>query len=613
MLASGGECWLATPCGAPVDASLTSLGWGDHAVYSLSLHVSSWEVGAVLTVVVDSPALKTIGHTVGCHATESGPTYLSVELEGAGSTCQTVIHTSRTILSHEMSVLCSSRQLVACSPPAGPPSLPPPSLPPPSPPSVLPPPPVPPVPSPSPAMPPPPLRPPRPLTPELTTVTDDCYLGVHARFVVSPTGVAGQLWKLQLDFDTWQVGVHVFAIFTGWDDGTWDQQHIAIKRFPARIIRIQPVEAMRSPGLGSLAEAYRRPAGKIELILQATPVRSVTLHMYGGARQLSAIYCSRPESSPAPPPPLLPQLRSWSPSPPMLQQDALHVNDHDAAIAGAEDLTSKYVDEQQNTHKGLERIASAIVAVTLFALAMLAGGARMIARAIMMLRSRFRASRPAKKVSVRQFQPDERAIAAQPSEGASSVASRVKLVFEGSLGEEVATFVDLDVLDSMDELQTLVLQVYESATADADEAYGYTLHCITRSGQPVLLTAESSLDTVRLEAQSLRLTVRKKRSSRRAAGGYAMLSCGLPTAAEGAPEPKAAALRLANASHYEADSFSALLPGLKQEARAPTAASQTPGHQLATVSAVEEDDASDDGGVEWSIDDDTHTRERVAL
>ena len=59
--------------------------------------------------------------------------------------------------------------------------------------------------------------------------------------------------------------------------------------------------------------------------------------------------------------------------------------------------------------------------------------------------------------------------------------------------------------------------------------------------------------------------------------------------------------------------LNALLPGLKQEARAPTATSQTPGHQLATVSAVEEDDASDDGGVEWSIDDDRHTRERVAL
>ena len=552
------ECWSAQGCKSPVDVSLTSLGWGDNIIYTLELLVGDWTGSATLTVFFgSSPALVSIGRAVNCHVTESGASFLTVQLDGAGETCSIIIHTANTITHDEVAVMCSSRRRTACPPPLPPPSAPPP----PSAHPALPPPPCPswPHPTPPPAVPPAPMHPPRPLMPELTTVTDDCYLGVHARYVVEPSGVAGQLWKLQLDFDSWQVGVHVFAIFTKWDD---EQHHISLSRFPARIVRIQPPEAMRSPAAGAPADAYRRPPGKVELILQATPVRSVILHMYGGARGLGAIYCSKPERIPSPPPPRLPE-RRWPPVAPTAQvsQSSTHVNDHDAAIAGATVLSS--ASDSGPKSSGLVRLASAVVAVSLFAMAMLAGGARFLMRAVSSLRFRLRTLRWAKRIvrgeRVARSPCSRHSDASRPAR----VASRLKLIFDDQSGEEVATFVDLEDVGSIEELQALALQVYESAACvtdatDDEDAGGFELHYRDRAGRLHRVSDDTLLKEVQVNAELLRLKRLKGPQSRRTTGGYAIVACHAAPPSD-VYEPNAAALRRANVSHYDADSFSTLL------------------------------------------------------
>ena len=53
--------------------------------------------------------------------------------------------------------------------------------------------------------------------------------------------------------------------------GSFDEHHIDISRFPVRLVEVVPHEAMRSPTVGSGPGLFKRPAGKIELVLQATP------------------------------------------------------------------------------------------------------------------------------------------------------------------------------------------------------------------------------------------------------------------------------------------------------------------------------------------------------
>lgn len=334
-----------------------------------------------------------------------------------------------------------------------------------------------------------------PNLPEIKTATEDCYLGVHSRWVKHPTGIAGQLWKLQLDFDDWVVGTHVYAVFTKWDD----TKHIDLARFPVRIVDYTPKEAMRSP-TGDTASAYRRPPGKVELILQETPVRSVILSLYGGARALGALYCARPQDPPPPPPKPMPQGPSPAP-PPSPPATSKHVSDAEAVISGSNMLWEPQDKDQKM--KGLERVASLVVAVTLFLLAMIAGGAAALVKACKRLRVHLAGRKVAKRL--RAAGSERRGL-----------GRRVKLVFDDDDAVEVALYLDLTEVEDITDLQDLVVHTYESAGVQTHHSDVLALHYADPDdpGQLVPLTAKSSFDDV-VAGGLLRLTRDSK--SRRAA------------------------------------------------------------------------------------------------
>lgn len=355
-----------------------------------------------------------------------------------------------------------------------------------------------------------PALPPTPRLPEIATVQDDCYLGVHARFVKQPTGVAGVLWKLQLDFDRWQVGVHVFAVFGRWDE----PDKIDISRFPVRVVDIQPPEAMKSPTMGG-AEAYRRPPGKVEFVLQETPVTSVIISLYGGGRELGALYCARPEDPPPPPPKPVPQAPPPSTPPwwPVIHQ---HINDKDAVIAGATILHEE--EDVKDKKKGLERVATWIVAAGVFALAMVAGGFRFLLR----FWKRMKLQMQGRKV---QRKLNHIRVRNEAEEAAESLGLRVKLLFEDDFGAGLAVYMDVSSVESVAELQDLALQTYEGAGMETSRSDVITLHYKAANGRMKPLTERCSMHDV-AAGGVVRLT-RTTKARQKRTNAYAKLTANM--------------------------------------------------------------------------------------
>ena len=476
-------CYMGEECSPLAFAALTSQSWGNKVIYALRLEIGAWTKDAVLTLLVAGrPAIKSVGHASGCRVLKSGASSLSVALEtdDGTSTCSMVLQAERQMMESELAVLCStSEDIVVCPPPFPPPPPPWPSPPPPPPPGL------------PPSAPPSPQPPPSPLAPELTTVVhDDCLLGVHARFTIEPTGVAGMLWKLQLDFDYWKVGMHVFIVFSRWDD----KDHIELTRFPVRLVDVDPVDAATSPTAMSGAALFKRPSGKVELVLQDTPVRRMVLSMYGGARSVSALYCARPEDPPPPPP--LPSPRE----PPPLQPPAApiirhHVEDNDAVISGASDFAVATKATQKATARERTLVVLMIVAVisvlgTIFAFV-----------------SRWWRNRRGQlsKRSLRRracTQSELTAIVPRASRGSEG---RVKLAFEDEDGVEVAVDLDLQGVEDTVELHDLVVQTYESAGLHTSYSDVLALYFKGTAGKLMPVTDDTLLSTI-LAAGTLRLT-----------------------------------------------------------------------------------------------------------
>ena len=584
---SSAGCYMGEECNPPALATMVSQGWGKTIVYALRLEVSQWTEGAVMTLLfAGQPALKSVGHAAGCSILHSGEYSIGVKLaaDSNNDACSMVLQASRELSDEELSVLCSaSEDVVVCPPPEPPP--PPPS---PQPPAI-------PPPAPPPRYPPSPSPPPMPLAPELALVGDDCYLGVHARWVLEPTGVAGMPWRLQLEFDRWGVGVHVFLVFSRWDD----PGHIDISRFPVRLVEVVPHEAMRSPTVGSGPGLFKRPAGKIELVLQETPVNSVVLSLYGGARGIAALYCARPEDPPPPPPKPAPRLPPPAP-PPALPKTSHHVDERDAIIAGAADFEGAH-EVKKKTH---ERVTSLIVLGSVVALGLLVGGAVCIVRSWRRLRARL----TQRKVRRRVRAQNDSGLAIVPR-GERELEHRVKLLFEDEDGVEVAAHLDLRDVDSIAELHEQVVQTYESAGVRTDFSDVLALHYKDAAGRMVPVTADTSLADV-AAAGVLRLT-RNSKEARRIKTTRQPLSL-----REGA----AAYERIANArgdADEEADAFSAIMES-REAGAAGTVAIYNDGQVTSTARPLlpgarrngrqravleeEEDDDDDDGSSGDEVD-----------
>lgn len=459
-------------------------------------------------LVAGRPAIKSVGHGTGCRILKSTASTLAIALgkDDGTSTCSMVLQASRQMAEDEMSVLCSaSEDLVVCPPP----------FPPPPPPSPLPP--SPPPPDPPPSVPPSPSPPPIPLAPELALVKDDCPLGAHARFTIAPTGVAGMLWKLQLDFDSWTVGMHVFLIFSKWDD----RDHIDLSRFPVRLVEVNPPEALRSPTVQSGAGLFKRPPGKIELVLQQTPVRSVTLSLYGGGHGLGALYCSPPEDPPPPPPQPTPQ-HPPPLAPPASPQIHEHVDEQHAVIAGAAILGSQEkVVETWSARKTSLVVFGVVAAVTL-----LVAGLVVAVRTWRSMRQRtLAASRVRKRLRA------QNELTAIVPRNARENGRRVKLAFEDDDGVDVAVDIDIHGLQSVAELHEHALEVHESAGVRTSHGDVLALHYKDASGRFVPVTADMSLEEVTTFG-SLQLTDGDKaRRGRR--GGFARIAAAAPAERNG--------------------------------------------------------------------------------
>ena len=408
----------------------------------------------------------------------------------------------QVVTDKELTILCSAKHKIACPPPPLPP--PPPREPPPPPlPRV-------PWPSPRPSPPPLPAPPPAPLPPGLQGVAEDCFLGVRAHFLRWPSGQAGQLWKLQLTFDRWEVGVRVYCVFTRWEN---DNEHITLQRFPARIVSIQPPEAMSSTAMGKADEQYNRPPGKIELVTRETPVRSVILGMYGGARNLGALYCSRPDAPMPPPPPMPPASTIFSlpttarpPSPmsaaSILDHESGRNREQDATISGASRLDSDDLDGMDEK-KSTERVYSGIVALAVAIAALVIGVIYAVVRFARTIQARIRSYQTARRV------------AEVERKRAKTRQHRLKLTFMNDHGSEVTTPVSLEGIDSIDALQTMCVRAYEDAglrAAGDDGESSLTLHYTDRDGTVHDVTVRTRLETVVSGAMALRLTRGTKRS-----------------------------------------------------------------------------------------------------
>lgn len=338
---------------------------------------------------------------------------------------------------------------------------------------------------------------------------DDCFLGVHARFTVEPTGIAGVLWKLQLDVDRWTVGVHVFVIFSKWDD----RDHIELSRFPVRLVDVVPSEAMSSPTAEHGDALFKRSPGKIELVLRETPVTTVLLSLYGGARGIAALYCARPEDPPPPPPPPAPRLPIPMP-PPGRPDTHHHVDDRDAVIAGAADFASTEREKSANNNhvRVTSLIVLGVVAVATL-VAVIAGGA---VRRWRRLRQTWLAKRQARR-RMRVQDEASGALDLVPTSG----DRRVKLLFEDEDGVEVAAHVDLQDVDSVAELHEQVVQTYESAGVHTRFGDVLALHYRDATGKTVPVTADVSLADV-VAAGVLRLSRDSK--ARRTRRTYARIA-----------------------------------------------------------------------------------------
>ena len=362
-----------------------------------------------------------------------------------------------------------------------------------------------------------PTLPPFPRLPEIMTVQDDCYLGVHARFVVPPNGVAGVLWKLQLTFDRWEVGVHVFAVFSRWDD----RGHIDISRFPARVVDFNPPEAMRSPTMGG-GEAYKRPPGKVEFVLRETPVTTVVISMYGGARDLGALYCARPEDPPPPPP----KPRPTAPpplAPPDYPRIHQHVEDVDAVITGAVKLHDDAEIGSKTNY--LTQLATAIVAFVVFALAMVAGGFAFLVGFCKRMKYRMQGRKVRKKIT-------------EMEEMGTISSMRIKLLFEDDEGGDVAAFMELSEVETVSELHDLVVETYESAGVQTYRNDVLTLTFRDHKGRMVPLTEESEVMDIAAGGM-VRLTRSSKAKQKQLRSRtYARISCNFEpeTAAADVPE-----------------------------------------------------------------------------
>ena len=474
-------CYLGEQCDPPAYATLTSQSWGQKLVYALRLEVGHWTEGAIFTLLVAGrPALITVGHATGCRILKSGESALSVALttDDGSDVCSMVVQASREMVEEELRILCSgSKYWVICPPPfmPPPPPSPAPAAPPPSP---LP-----------PRAPPSPYPPPSPLAPDLTLVRDDCSLGVRARFTLPPTGIAGVLWKLQLEFDRWTVGMHVIIVFSKWDD----REHIEMSRFPVRLVEVAPIEAATSPTVGRGEGLFKRPPGKIELVLRETPVKLFTLSMYGGARDVAALYCARPEDPPPPPP--LPAPKLPPPLlPPAAPETVQHIDDLHAVIAGASNFDS--------SHKGktsLVSVTSLIVFLSVAVLGLIAGGAIITVRSW-------------RKLRYRQLHRSVRRRARAQNESGAMVVPRardnehrVKLIFEDEHGADVAVDLDLTGMSSALELHDEVVLMYESTGQRTDDNDVLELHYKDAAGRMLAVTADTPLSDV-IAAGLLRLT-----------------------------------------------------------------------------------------------------------
>ena len=525
---SSAGCYMGEECNPPALATMVSQGWGKTIVYALRLEVSRWTEGAVMTLLfAGQPALKSVGHAAGCSILHSGEYSIGVKLaaDSNNDACSMVLQASRELSDEELSVLCSaSEDVVVCPPPEPPP--PPPS---PQPPAI-------PPPAPPPRYPPSPSPPPMPLAPELALVGDDCYLGVHARWVLEPTGVAGMPWRLQLEFDRWGVGVHVFLVFSRWDD----PGHIDISRFPVRLVEVVPHEAMRSQPSEAAPASLSGPRARLSSCCRRRP----------STRSSSASTAARAASPPCTARPRTRRRRRRSPRRgcrrqrrrPALPKTSHHVDERDAIIAGAADFEGAH-EVKKKTH---ERVTSLIVLGSVVALGLLVGGAVCIVRSWRRLRARL----TQRKVRRRVRAQNDSGLAIVPR-GERELEHRVKLLFEDEDGVEVAAHLDLRDVDSIAELHEQVVQTYESAGVRTDFSDVLALHYKDAAGRMVPVTADTSLADV-AAAGVLRLT-RNSKEARRIKTTRQPLSL-----REGA----AAYERIANArgdADEEADAFSAIM------------------------------------------------------
>lgn len=494
----GGEC---AELGG-ILPELSSIGWENHYLYTVSLHVGNWKAGAQLFLDFGGVGkmFKKAEHLENCELLNFGDWSATFVLTGKDNdVCSAIISSTKALHVDEFQVLCSPfRAGVHCPPPSPPPLIPP-SLPPasPPPPHVPPPPHIPPQPlppSPCPRWPPPPRPPPispAPPPPETAFVDADCYLGVTTRFLKAPLGLPGEEWKLQLTFREWQSGIHVFLVFKDWGD----YEHITLTRFPIRPGTFMPPGAVSTPTISS----YN---GKLELVLNPSPVHTITLGIYGAAHNLGAIYCSRSSHVPYPPPPSMPPPPPPLPyPPPPPPEEGIHISD-DFFIRGS-DTTME--DDLANKGPPLASALSIGLTLTFAGLVVACFAARIIRQK---MEPYYEAKRKAKAEELLAIRTKK-------------MSGRVKLVFQDRKGSEVSTFVSLESITSIADLHDIVLHTYESAGMSVEETDVMTLLYRDRGGR---LTPVTSRVPIAELAASGQLRLVKDTVPLKKASGYSRIS-----------------------------------------------------------------------------------------
>jgi hypothetical protein len=202
-----------------------------------------------------------------------------------------------------------------------------------------------------------------------------------------------------------------------------------------------------------------------------------------------------------------------------------HVNDKDAVIAGAVVLHED--EDEVSTTKGLERIASMIVAGGVFALAMVAGGAAFVMRFCRRMRIRV----AGRKVQRRLIRVHTEAAEAEAAE----LGLRIKLLFEDDDGAGLAVFMEISTVDSIRELQDLVLRTYAGAGMQTTRSDVLTLYYREDGGRMVPLTEDSSVHDV--AAGGVIQLARTSKAREKRSATYAQLTASLePDTAAGDEE-----------------------------------------------------------------------------